>query len=205
MNNVSKKFLLVIASGALLFAGCTKKPKRPDPSQTLGRDAGVGGNIGDNLKTSDVATPPDLSQRTGDFDANNQNRTALQPVYFDYDRSAIKAGERAKLQAAKEYLEKNPDVTLLVEGHCDWHGTAEYNLALGDRRANEAKKYLLSLGVPAEKIETLSKGSLDAVKNADDKTSANDRRDELVVVKKQGAAPATTTAPAPAAAPATTP
>ena len=207
MNNVSKKIFLVIASAALVFAaGCSKKPKRPDPSQTLGQSAGPNGNGGDNLSVKDVTTPPDLQQRNDGFDpTTGQNRTALQPVYFDYDRSAIKQAERAKLLAAKDYLEKNPDVRLLIEGHCDWHGTAEYNLGLGDRRANEAKKFLLSVGVPADKIETLSKGSLEAVKNADDKTSANDRRDDLVVVKAGAAGAAVPAAGQPAAAPAKTP
>jgi peptidoglycan-associated lipoprotein len=75
-------------------------------------------------------------------------------------------------------------VRVLLEGHCDWRGTAEYNLGLGDRRANAAKKYLLSLGVAQDKVEVLSKGSLDAAKNADDATAAKDRRVEIVILKK---------------------
>jgi peptidoglycan-associated lipoprotein len=105
-------------------------------------------------------------------------------VYFDFDRSHVKELERPKLQAAKDYLDKNPQYHLLIEGHCDWMGTAEYNLALGDRRASEAKKYLLSIGVAPDKVETLSKGSEDAKKNVDDATRAKDRRDEIVIVKK---------------------
>jgi peptidoglycan-associated lipoprotein len=78
----------------------------------------------------------------------------------------------------------------LLEGHCDWRGTAEYNLGLGDRRANAAKKYLLSLGVAADRLESVSKGSLEASKNADDATMAKDRRVDLVVVNpKSGASP----------------
>ena len=104
-------------------------------------------------------------------------------IYFDFDRFEIKASERPKLQAAKEYLEKNPGYRLVIEGRCDWRGTAEYNLSLGDRRANEIKKYLQSIGVAADKVEASSKGSLDAAKNADDATMAKDRRGDLVVVK----------------------
>ena len=89
-----------------------------------------------------------------------------------------------KLQAAKDYLDKNPAQRLLLEGHCDWRGTAEYNLGLGDRRASRTKKYLMSIGVPADKLETLSKGSEEAKKNADAATMATDRRVDLVILKK---------------------
>jgi peptidoglycan-associated lipoprotein len=108
----------------------------------------------------------------------------LQPVYFDFDQSAIKGSERAKLDAAKAYLEANPTTRILLEGHCDWKGTSEYNLGLGDRRANAAKQYLNTIGVAADKIEVLSKGSLDAIEQADEVTRAKDRRVELVVLKQ---------------------
>jgi peptidoglycan-associated lipoprotein len=85
--------------------------------------------------------------------------------------------------AAKEYLDQNPTYRLLLEGHCDWRGTAEYNLGLGDRRANAAKRYLATLASP-DKIETLSKGSLDAEQNGDDAARARDRRVEIVILKK---------------------
>ena len=86
-------------------------------------------------------TPDQTSQLTartdGGIDDGHTVRGVLQPVYFAFDSSAIKAAERPKLQAAKDYLDKNPGYRLLLEGHCDWRGTAEYNLSLGDRRANE--------------------------------------------------------------------
>ncbi len=184
MKLASKSLCIIAASAAALLAGCSKKPLRPDPSSTaLGPQSGGAGN----LTPTDVTTAPDstLTQRDPNIleDANTI-RGLLQPVYFDFDRSSVKAAERPKLQAAKDYLEKNPQYRLLVEGHCDWRGTSEYNLGLGDRRANEAKKYLIQIGVAADKIETLSKGSEEAKKNADDATTAKDRRDELVILKK---------------------
>ena len=183
MKLASKSLCIIAASAAALLAGCSKKPVRPDPSSTaLGPQAG-----GSGLNPTDVTTAPDstLTQRDPNIleDANTI-RGLLQPVYFDFDRSSVKAAERPKLQAAKDYLDKNPQYRLLIEGHCDWRVTSEYNLGLGDRRANEAKKYLLQIGVAADKIETLSKGSEDAKKDADDATRAKDRRDELVILKK---------------------
>ena len=177
-------FLALIA--AVAVTGCSKKPKRPDPSSTvmgpsglsatdLNLGAGSGGLTGDNV----------LDPRAGGTSADG-DRTALaaQTVYFDFNQSALKGSERPKLEAAQKYLNDNPEARLLLEGHCDWRGTPEYNLGLGDRRAAAAKEYLVSLGVPDTRLEVLSKGDLDAVENADEATLAHDRRVELVVLKQ---------------------
>jgi len=186
MNTASKKFCLVIASAALLLAGCQKKPKRPDPSQTA-----LGPTGGGTVTPTEINPPVDASAAgLQNRDPNiiedaNSIRGMFQPVFFDFDKSNIKEGERAKLQDAAKYLKEHADQRLLLEGHCDWRGTAEYNLGLGDRRASAAKKFLTGIGVPAEKSETLSKGSLEAAKNGDDATMAKDRRVDIVILKKQ--------------------
>jgi peptidoglycan-associated lipoprotein len=181
MKSVSTTVSLALASAALILAGCAKKPIRPDPSATVIGQQG-NGSTGMNSGTVD-AGDTGLQPRDA-FDASGQLRGALESVYFDLDKSAIKQSERAKLQAAKDYLAKNPTYRLLLEGHCDWRGTPEYNLGLGDRRANEAKKYLVGLGVSADKLETLSKGSEEAKKDGTDADWAKDRRDDLVVLKQ---------------------
>jgi len=185
MKLVSKKLCLVIASAAFVAAGCTKKPERPNPGLTmLGQGVENAPPPPSNLSTvSDLNSS--LQPRLGDgvIDDGSTIRGLLQAVYFDFDQSAIKTAEREKLKAAKDYLDKNPGQRLLLEGHADWRGTAEYNLGLGDRRANAAKKYLLSLGVVADKLEANSKGSLEAKSNADAATMEKDRRVELVIIK----------------------
>jgi len=186
MNLFSKKISLVLVSALIAITGCTKKPKRPDPSATMmGPQGGAGGiNPSDagGLGATD-ASAAGLTGRDGVMEDKDTIRGLLQPVYFDFDKSGIKESERSKLQAAKEYLDKNPQQRLLLEGHCDWKGTAEYNLGLGDRRAGASKTYLEKLGVPAAKLETLSKGSLDAKDKASDDERAKDRKVELVVLK----------------------
>lgn len=192
MKLVSPKLSLIVASAALVLAGCTKKPDRPHPGSTvLGPQTGGPGIPSGPIDTSFGQNTTGLVDRGSDFDPNGHNRTALQAqaVLFDFDKSDIKASEREKLKIAKEYLDKNPTHRLLLEGRCDWRGTAEYNLGLGDRRANAARKYLQTLGVPADRLETLSKGSLEAAKNADEATMAKDRRVDLVVVNPSAAAP----------------
>ena len=184
MKLVSKSFLLVTLSAAALFTGCTKKPVRPDPSSTV-----IGPNTGGNINPLDVSTAPDpssgLQQRDPNIIENDDMiKGLLGAVYFDFDKSSIAASERPKLDAAKEYLAKNPQYRLLLEGHADWRGTSEYNLGLGDRRANAAKKYLATAGVAAAKLESNSKGSEESKKGGTDEDMKKDRRVEIIVLKK---------------------
>ena len=111
-------------------------------------------------------------------------RGELPSIYFGFDSSSVGASERSKLQQAAEYLEQNPEHHLLVEGHCDWHGTSEYNLVLGDRRANSIGDYLDTLGITPGRIEKLSKGSLEATSGLSRELSSQNRRGDLIVLKK---------------------
>jgi peptidoglycan-associated lipoprotein len=79
-------------------------------------------------------------------------------VYFDLDNAVIKDEGRSALTANANYMKRRTAVRVTIEGHCDERGTAEYNLALGDRRANAVKAYLVELGVPASSINVVSKG-----------------------------------------------
>lgn len=189
MHAFSRKALFVLLSAAALFAtGCRKKPKRPDPSATVIGQQGVlnpneAGMFGADGSVSDPNSL--LGNRTSDInDPANQERGVLESVYFAFDQSAIAQAERAKLDAAKAYLDANPGKRLLIEGRADWRGTNEYNLGLGDRRAQSAKQYLVTIGVPETSIEVLSKGDLEAAENASDDIMAKDRRAELVPLKQ---------------------
>ena len=81
-------------------------------------------------------------------------------------------------------LADNPEKNLVLVGHCDWRGTAEYNLGLGDRRANSVKKYLESMGVDGKRLETLSKGSTDAKQGGGESEWQKDRRVDFVELRK---------------------
>ena len=185
MNQFSKKLCIVLVSAMVAFAGCTKKPKRPAPSDTvLGQGGPQSGLNAGGMEQLGDGSAPGLAQREGVIETDDMIKGLLDAVYFEFNESAIRAGERPKIQAAKDYLDKNPQYRILFEGHCDWRGTGEYNLGLGDRRAAAAKKYLQTLGVPATKIETISKGDLEAQENASEDQMAKDRRVEVIVLKK---------------------
>ncbi len=79
-------------------------------------------------------------------------------IYFDFDKYALNDEAKAVIAKGAEWLNKSKDVLVTIEGHCDERGTAEYNLALGERRANAVAKYLIDLGVEAKRIKTISYG-----------------------------------------------
>jgi len=79
-------------------------------------------------------------------------------IYFDFDRYELSSNARETLADHARMLQSNPKVKLLIEGHCDERGTIEYNLALGERRANAVRKYLLNYGLPTERFSVISYG-----------------------------------------------
>lgn len=82
----------------------------------------------------------------------------LARVHFDLDRSDIKSEDKPVMESNASWLKKNSDAKVTVEGHCDERGTEEYNIALGNRRADSAKNYLTSLGVNGSRLKTVSYG-----------------------------------------------
>ena len=104
-------------------------------------------------------------------------------VYFDTDQYDIDAEDSAKLQTQARYFAQYPNVNFTVEGHADERGTREYNLALGERRANAAKNYLVSLGIPASRIRTVSYGKERPVAlESNEAAWAQNRRAATVVI-----------------------
>ena len=173
--------LLLIVFG---FSGCTSKQA---PSQYSDESSSLGegfipdpyefdGSLTERNKGDDIG-----NDKYGDF---TMVEDLLPSIYFGFDSSSVGASERSKLQQAAEYLEQNSEHHLLVEGHCDWHGTSDYNLALGDRRANSIGDYLDTLGVTPLRIEKLSKGSLEAISGLSREESSQNRRADLIVLKK---------------------
>jgi peptidoglycan-associated lipoprotein len=82
----------------------------------------------------------------------------MRDAYFDYDSADIKPEARTALQKSADFLKNYPNTRVTIEGHCDERGSTEYNLALGQRRANAVKEYLVSLGIPADRLSTTSWG-----------------------------------------------
>jgi peptidoglycan-associated lipoprotein len=108
-----------------------------------------------------VTEEPDVQDLPSDTDELNriaQERGWIRDAFFDYDSSTLTQQAREAMQASATWLKGYPQYGLLIEGHCDERGTEQYNLALGDRRAAAARNYLVSLGVDAGRIRTISYG-----------------------------------------------
>jgi peptidoglycan-associated lipoprotein len=180
----SRILLLALFSATLaVFTGC-HNPRRPTPGDTA---FGPGKESADwvDLTKQYGAGAEGLSLRDDAFSAANRQRVEnlLASVYFDTDKSAIASTERPKIDEASEYMKGNPKDMLLIEGYCDWRGTREYNLALGDRRATGVRQYLIDLGVDPKRIQTLSQGDLKAQENATQQVMKEDRRASFVVLR----------------------
>ena len=108
----------------------------------------------------------------------------LLPIYFDFDKSNIRQDQRARIEKNASFLKQNKDAKIRIEGNCDERGTNEYNMALGERRALSAKKYLMNLGIHQDRMHTISFGEEKPLLHGHDEYSwAQNRRDDFVVVK----------------------
>jgi peptidoglycan-associated lipoprotein len=125
-----------------------EEPARPPaPAEPTGTGAGA----------TSVPPPAEDSIASASLDDLNRN-SPLRPVFYSLDSAEIDQAGQQVLQGDAEVLKKYASWQITIEGHCDERGTAEYNLALGERRATAARTYLLSLGVPADRIKIVSYG-----------------------------------------------
>ncbi len=109
----------------------------------------------------------------------------LKRINFDFDKYSIREDMKGILHKNADWLLKHSSVEISIGGHCDERGTIEYNMALGEKRAEAAMKYLLNLGIPAERMKVVSYGKNNPlVKGVDEKTHFMNRRDEFIIVKK---------------------
>lgn len=161
---------MLLLAGALAISACASKapkelPPEPGPATTT------------------QAPPSDVGPVAGsqaDFAAKMMGSDT---VYFDTDKYDIDSTDQAALAKQAQWLTQYPAKRATIEGHCDERGTREYNLALGERRANAAKNYLVSLGVDASRITTVSYGKERPVAMGSDETAwAQNRRAVTVTI-----------------------
>jgi len=147
----SKSLIIAAAAASLLFAGCAKKEPTTEPAQ----------------KTAPVAMKAE--------------KPATNSVYFAFDKSDLDAASRAVLDGYAAWLNDNRSANVTVEGNCDERGSREYNLALGQRRADSVKSYLVDHGVSSSRIDTVSFGEERPVCTASGEACwAQNRRSDIV-------------------------
>ena len=125
-----------------------------------------------------AAAEADKAEKAAAF--KNATVAALKDINFDFDKSEIREADKGKLQAIADYLKAFPQATVQIEGNCDERGTVEYNLGLGERRAHAAQDYLVTLGVSADRLSTISFGKeKPKVEGHDNQSWLANRRDEF--------------------------
>jgi peptidoglycan-associated lipoprotein len=122
---------------------------------------GPGGTASDSARiTVNIPPPPNqpAPARTPDVSIDQLFQENVKSIYFDYDKSDIRPDQMSILQSNAAWLKQHPEVRFTIEGHCDERGSEEYNLALGDRRANSVKQFLVDQGIPESRVSTISYG-----------------------------------------------
>jgi peptidoglycan-associated lipoprotein len=184
MKNLLKSGTLALAAVALVVA-CSPKPA-PEPPPPPPAATPTPTIV--TLEPTPAPTPkPTPRSQEDDIKAMSLDRVSsyLKPVFFDYDKADLRGDARDVLAANAAWLKSHPTILFTIEGHCDERGTAQYNLALGDRRANSAKEYLVSLGVDAGRVKTVSYGKERPFATGHDEDSwAKNRRGHFVVTAK---------------------
>jgi peptidoglycan-associated lipoprotein len=164
---------LLIAGCVLALAACGKKAPKdlPPPPADTSAQTGTGTGTG-------TGAPVKGSQE--DFVAS----VSSDRIFFDTDQYDVDAQDQQTLQSQAAWLQQNPNVRVTIEGHADERGTRDYNIALGERRANAAKNYLASLGIDPSRINTVSYGKeRPAALGSDEASWAQNRRAVTVTVQ----------------------
>lgn len=157
-------------------------PPPPKPPETITPDET---NKDDGKVKDEKMTPPPVEPPV-ETPPEPTAVEKLETIYFDYDKSNIRTDAQETLSHNASWLKKdeNVDAKILIEGHCDERGTDEYNMALGDRRANSSKKFFVNMGIKENRIDTISYGeSRPAVEGHDEDAWKWNRRSEFVITK----------------------
>lgn len=159
--------LVAVCAAALMLAACQTTPEKA--AMTSGQGANHGTAMSEQAGPA-PGTEADLKLNVGDR------------VFFAFNKQDLSATARSTLERQAAWLKKYPNVNVTVEGNCDDRGTREYNLALGARRANAAKNYLVSLGVEASRIKTISYGKERPVAVGNNEAAWAQNRNAITVV-----------------------
>ena len=162
---MSRKWMAWVLVPAMMVVlwGCPKKQPKTPPKEIKVDTENVTPPPAQEVNpepemTKEDMTQPQLPQDVEELNQYLRDQKLVDDVYFDFDKSDLRPEAQEQLAKNAEWLKANPTYDATIEGHCDERGTNEYNLALGERRANTAKDYLVSLGVSPDRLMTISYG-----------------------------------------------
>ncbi len=171
----------ILLLSAFTLWGCPKNTEVSSAPETVKSAATPTQGQNEEMKGT-AATGTEAN--TGAKETASTAAAGLQPVLFDFNASVLRDDARRILKEDAAWLKAHPQAAIRIEGNCDERGTKEYNLALGQRRAAAAKKFLAGLGIPAKRMSLISYGKEKPVCTAGDEACwQKNRRDDLVAVK----------------------
>ena len=182
MKRGTLALLAALSMAALVAGGCANKEVvkteepvakatvKPEPAKTEAP------KVADQQKADETPKPMD------GMGAKASATAAFEAVYFDFDKSDLRQDARDVLSKNATALKANSE-KVKIEGNCDERGSAEYNLALGERRTKAAMQYLTTLGIPADRLSVISYGKEKAKAGKDESVWSKDRRDDFVIAK----------------------
>lgn len=156
--------LLLVIPGLMIVTSCAKKTVKADLDLAQTQEDEAAKLAAEKAKQEEIARQRALDEKRSKEEAAMRKITAArnlfmnEDIYFDFDKSDLKPETQEVLKSKAEWLRKNPGESVIIEGHCDERGTNEYNLALGDRRAQSAKNFLNDLGIAKSRLTTISYG-----------------------------------------------
>ena len=170
MTNVKILLPALLCVSIMTLSGCGSK-KNSDEAMKVA-DTGEAMGVEESLDSVPRGT------------SEGRTSEGMLPVYFNYDSSDISGEQVSRIEVNADFSKANPELPIRIEGNCDARGTNEYNMALGERRALSAKKYLVNLGVEEAKLTTVSYGEERMLLHGHDELSwAQNRRADFVVVE----------------------
>jgi peptidoglycan-associated lipoprotein len=189
MDSMKGKLLLaflVVAGMSLALGGCAKNTEVASSQDALTQSATEAEAVkqAEERKAVEAAARKQQEEEEAARERSAKGAEGLQPVHFDFDSANIREDAKSVLTANAEWLRSHPAEKVRIEGNCDERGTAEYNQALGQRRARNAKKYLTDLGVSPARVALLSYGKeKPACTESAEECWQKNRRDDFVVVE----------------------
>ena len=177
------RLALMLALSVLLATGCAKKPVPAEDEAMVKEEAPMVTEM-PSQEVSGIDEQAIGEAEVVEEAAPEMAMAGLERVHFGFDQYVLTDEARQTLKGNADYLEANPAVEVRIEGHTDFIGSDEYNLALGERRAMAAKNYLVSLGIDAGRLSTISYGEEMPLDQADtDEARAKNRRAEFTPVR----------------------
>jgi peptidoglycan-associated lipoprotein len=196
MNQTQKRTLITVAAVTLLTAGCAKKPVAAAPPPPPGTPSATSKPAPLPARTATTQHPAATTPAPRYPNAATRARidqllAKIEDAYFDYDKASLRPDALKALAAdsteLRDILKDYPDYKLTIEGHCDERGSDEYNIALGDRRAQASKDYLVQVGIPAAQLNLISYGKEKPVcQEHDEACWQRNRRIHIVAMARTG-------------------